>query len=275
MRALFSRLFEACGEVEIAIGCWASGLRQFAVGARINWPMASAVDPASMTCGRGMSIFGASRLPQFDAWGIRWAPSPVGRRDTRHIGPSSKTFVMALQGKVLIKLRSLTYALCLTFCLPLHAAQAQSEACALRPSKHNPDEKILRCGRDLIVEPAPGTIYRPVDPGGRRPPAAIQLDGGGLLIEFHPTERRRDFQILTPLAITAVRGTNWAVEATLDRTSCLVLTGAVNVSRANGAAKSVVLRRGEGVDVTPGAGPLQVKRWRPERIRALLARFGR
>lgn len=181
---------------------------------------------------------------------------------------------MALQRKVPIKWRSLTRALCFMFCLPVHAAQAQSEACALRPSKHNPNEKILRCGRDLTVQPAPGTIYRPVDPGDRRPPTAIQLDGGALLIEFHPTERRRDFQILTPLAITAVRGTNWAVEASHDRTSCLVLTGAVNVSRANGAAKPIVLRRGEGVDVTPGAGPLEVKRWRPERIRALLARFG-
>jgi hypothetical protein len=36
-----------------------------------------------------------------------------------------------------------------------------------------------------------------------------------------------------------------------------------------------VLRRGQGVDVTDAAGPLEVTRWAPERVQALLARFGR
>lgn len=181
---------------------------------------------------------------------------------------------MALRRNVPSHLRSPARMLCLLFCLPVHAAQAQSEGCALQPGKHNPTEKILRCGTRLTVQPAPGTTYRPVDPGERRPRAAIQLDGGALLIEFHPTRRQHDFQILTPLAIAAVRGTKWAVEATPDHTSTFVLTGAVSVSRADGAATPVVLHRGEGVDVTREGGPLQVKSWSPQRIRALMARFG-
>jgi hypothetical protein len=181
---------------------------------------------------------------------------------------------MAFQWNDPIKLQSLVAVSCLLFCPPIQTAQAQSDTCTLRPNKHNPNEKILRCGTDLTVQPAPGTAYRPVDAGERGPPAAVQLDSGALLIEFHPTKQRRDFQILTPLAIAAVRGTKWAVEARPDRTSTLVFTGAVNVSRANAAATAVVLQSGQGVDVTPGGGPLRVERWRQKRIRALLARFG-
>jgi ferric-dicitrate binding protein FerR (iron transport regulator) len=180
---------------------------------------------------------------------------------------------MAFQWIDPIRLRSLAAVSCLLFCLPLRAAQAQSDTCTLRPNKHNQNERILRCGTDLTVQPAPGTAYRPVDAGERGPPAAVRLDSGALLIEFHPTKQRRDFQILTPLAIAAVRGTRWAVEARPDRTSVLVLTGAVNVSRANAAATAVVLQSGQGVDVTPEGGPLRVERWRPERVKALLARF--
>jgi hypothetical protein len=92
------------------------------------------------------------------------------------------------------------------------------------------------------------------------------------LIEFHPTGKRRDFQILTPHAIASVRGTAWATEVKPDRSSVLVLSGVVEVARTpTGAA--VLLGRGQGVDVTEGGGPLQVKRWAPERVRALLARF--
>jgi hypothetical protein len=181
---------------------------------------------------------------------------------------------MALRRNNPIKLRPLIGGLCLLFCPPVLAAKAQSDVCALRPVKHNPAEKILRCGTEVTVQPAAGTVYHPVDPGERRPPAAIRLDDGALLIEFHPTGRQRDFQILTPLAIAAVRGTKWVVEATPGRTSSLVLTGAVSVSRTDGAATPVVLRRGQGVDVTPGGGLLQVKSWGRERVRALLARFG-
>src|SRR5262249_44824980 len=105
-----------------------------------------------------------------------------------------------------------------------------------------------------------------------RPPESVQLDSGALLIEFHPAGKPRDFQILTPQAIASVRGTTWAVEARPGRSSVLVLTGVVQVARAHTAA-AVVLRRGQGIDVTDTGGPLEVKRWAPARVRALLAQF--
>ncbi len=156
------------------------------------------------------------------------------------------------------------------------AALAQGGGCVLIPDKHHPEDRILRCGNDLTVRPAAGTVYHPVDRGEPGPPAAVELDDGDLLIEFHGSTRRRDFQILTPEAIASVRGTRWAIERMPGQTSILVLRGMVEVTRAGAnAGATVVLRRGEGVDVDAGDAPLQVKRWKRERVKTLLARFPR
>ncbi len=83
-----------------------------------------------------------------------------------------------------------------------------------------------------------------------------------------------DFQILTPEAIAAVRGTTWAVEVEPGKTSVLVVAGKVEVqARRSGAAVS--LGPGEGVDVAGAEPTLQVNRWGEARVRRLLARFGR
>jgi FecR protein len=181
---------------------------------------------------------------------------------------------MAIRQEPSTKSRALAVAATLLFtCLPVAPALAQVNVCVLSPDKRSPNDKILRCGAALTVRPAPDTLYRPLDAGSNRPPDAVQLDSGALLIEFHPAGKRRDFQILTPHAIAAVRGTRWAVEVKPGQSSVFVLSGAVQVARASTRA-AVLLRPGQGVDVTDADGPLQVKRWAPERVRALLARFG-
>ena len=91
--------------------------------------------------------------------------------------------------------------------------------------------------------------------------------------EFTPTEQQKDFQITTPHAIAAVRGTRWVVDVTPKQSSTLVLAGAVEVRRLR-AAKGALLRVGEGADVGPANGPVVVKRWGKKRVDALLARFG-
>jgi hypothetical protein len=157
-------------------------------------------------------------------------------------------------------------------CLFPQPGHSQSDTCALRPDKYNPSEQILRCGEELTVRPAPGTVYHPVDTTPGHLPASVQLNGGALYVIFHPAAGPGDFQILTPQAIASVRGTTWAVEVKPDRTSVFVETGVVGVKRVNSAA-TVTLRQGEGVDVDSKGGPLQVKRWKPARVRALMARF--
>ena len=179
---------------------------------------------------------------------------------------------MAFSPKQSIKLRSLAAAaVLLSACLANQFAMAQAGVCVLSPDKRSPKDQILRCGAALTVRPAPGTLYRPLD-GAGGPPGAVQLDDGALLIEFHPTGERRDFQILTPHAIASVRGTAWAIEVKPGRSSVVVLNGVVEVARAR-TGTAVLLGRGQGVDVTDAGGPLQVKRWAPGRVRALLARF--
>jgi len=158
----------------------------------------------------------------------------------------------------------------------------QTLGCVLIPDSRNPSEKLLRCGSNLMIRSAPNTAYRLTSPDNRRQPGGARLDSGALLIEFTPNEGQRDFRILTPQAITAVRGTRWAVEVGPSQTSTLVLSGSVEVTRRSskrGAApsgrQSVVLGAGEGVDVSADTAPLVVKRWAQTRIDALMARFGR
>ena len=152
-------------------------------------------------------------------------------------------------------------------------AMAGGGGCSLVPNEGDPSEKILRCGDSLTVQPAHGTHYRLITKAGRPLPAAILLDDGALLIEFHPSPQQENFQILTPLAVAAVRGTKWAMEVSPARTSTLVLAGAVAVTNRR-LNQYVVLREGEGVDITPSDTAIVQKRWGDARVRALLSRFG-
>jgi ferric-dicitrate binding protein FerR (iron transport regulator) len=149
----------------------------------------------------------------------------------------------------------------------------QPAGCTLIADDRNPTERILRCGNGVTIRNAPGTRYQVLDQGGQRPPDGARLDSGALMIEFAPSTRQRGFQILTPHAIAAVRGTKWAVEVIPERTSTLVLSGVVEVKRPRGR-RGALLHAGEGADVSGEAGPIVVKRWAKPRVEALLARFG-
>jgi FecR protein len=153
------------------------------------------------------------------------------------------------------------------------SAGAQSGACTLVPDDRNPSEKIMRCGDDLVVRAAPGTRYHPVDQKNNETPKTLQLDSGALMIEFRATDAQKDFQILTPHAIAAVRGTKWVVEVVPSRSSTLVISGEVAVRHLR-ADDAVALGPGQGVDVSPGTRRLVVKRWPSKRVQVLLARFG-
>jgi ferric-dicitrate binding protein FerR (iron transport regulator) len=153
------------------------------------------------------------------------------------------------------------------------AAFAQAGGCALVADERNPPQRILRCGDGLAVRTAPGANYHPVNPQGKQPPTALQVDAGAVEVEFHPGDGHRNFQILTPFAIAAVRGTKWIVDVTPTRTSTFVIAGTVAVRRPD-VNELVYLDPGEGVDVAAGSNPLIVRRWPQARVRALLARFG-
>ena len=146
-------------------------------------------------------------------------------------------------------------------------------ACALVPNDRMPSEKILQCGETLTVRPAQGARYQPLFKKGDPLPVGIRLNGGALLIEYHPASPQEKFQILTPLAIAAVRGTKWAMDVTKAQTSTLVLNGAVAVTNRR-LNKFVILTEGQGVDITPTDTSVVQKTWGEARVRALLSRFG-
>ncbi len=96
-----------------------------------------------------------------------------------------------------------------------------------------------------------------------------------MLVEHAGRARRQqEFQIRTPLAIAAVRGSLWIVDAKPGHTAVFVQHGVVVVER-RGGSNIVVLRDGDGVDVIAERASLVRKRWGAPRAAALLARFAR
>jgi ferric-dicitrate binding protein FerR (iron transport regulator) len=132
--------------------------------------------------------------------------------------------------------------------------------------------QTLRCPGGTIVAEN-GAQYTLRDRNRDGEVDTVGLRSKALLLEA-PTQRKgHHFEVITPQAIAAVRGTKWAVDATATATSVLVLGGQVSVSRSGGGGR-VVLGPGEGVDVEAGGGALIVKRWPEARVNALLARLG-
>lgn len=132
----------------------------------------------------------------------------------------------------------------------------------------DPPRQVLRCGTRLTVTAEGEARFRLRE--GRGGPSGAELDGSGLLVETPG----RPFQIRTPHAVASVRGTVWAVDVEAGRTSVFVESGRVAVAR-RGGGRPVRLGAGQGVDVATGTGPLEVRTWPQERVRRLLARFGR
>jgi ferric-dicitrate binding protein FerR (iron transport regulator) len=153
--------------------------------------------------------------------------------------------------------------------IEIAAAQPASQGCA---SENSPGmTQTLHCDAGITIVTEDGAKYT-LQSGRNGRVDAVELDSKALLIEVAPKPGGNKFQVVTPQAIAAVRGTKWAVDATGNKTSVFVVNGRVGVGRRTGG-RGVTLRPGEGVDVEPG-DPLTVKRWAPARVSALLARLG-
>ena len=98
--------------------------------------------------------------------------------------------------------------------------------------------------------------------------------GKALLLDLPRRDNPTRFEVITPQAIAAVRGTQWAVDVQGGKTSVFVVKGHVEVRRPSSTA-AVNLGAGQGVDVEAGGAPLVVKNWPAKRVAALMARLGR
>ena len=132
--------------------------------------------------------------------------------------------------------------------------------------------QTLQCESGITIVAESGARFELRDRNRDGQVDSVELSNKALLLEVPKKAARTRFNVITPQAIAAVRGTKWAVDAESGKTSVFVVNGRVSVARAAGRG-SVVLGAGEGVDVET-SGNLVVKRWGAPRVAALMARLG-
>ena len=167
----------------------------------------------------------------------------------------------------------LTRAACaVSACLLLapHDVAAQAGGCTSVPSANA--SQTLRCDNGITIVAENGAKFELKDRNRDGHVDSAELSSKALLVEVPKKPGGNRFEVVTPQAIAAVRGTRWAVDATEGKTSVLVVEGRVSVARPAGGRR-VVLGPGDGVDVE-ATGALTVKHWAPARVAALLARLG-
>ena len=150
------------------------------------------------------------------------------------------------------------------------AAQPAKFGCDAQPSAQG--TQTLRCPAAITIVAESGAKFELRDRNRDGQVDSVELSNKALLLEVPKKSGRARFDVVTPQAIAAVRGTKWAVDAEGAKTSVFVVDGRVSVARRAGRG-NVVLGAGDGVDVEP-SGQLIVKRWPAARVTALMARLG-
>lgn len=150
------------------------------------------------------------------------------------------------------------------------AAQPATPGCTSAPTAQG--TQTLRCPTAITIVAESGAKFELRDRNRDGQVDSVELSNKALLLEVPKKPGRTRFDVVTPQAIAAVRGTKWAVDAEGAKTSVFVVNGRVSVARPRGRG-SVVLGPGEGLDVET-TGELIVKRWPPPRVMALMARLG-
>ena len=167
---------------------------------------------------------------------------------------------------------ALSAALAAALLLAPGVASAQSSGCTME-RVGGTSRQIMRCADGVTITAEGGARFNLIDRNRDGRPDAVSLRNKAVLVDVDGARRARGFQVLTPQAIAAVRGTRWAVDVKNGTTAVFVVRGRVAVGRV-ASRQTVVLSVGEGVDVTAGTGSLTVRRWPPARSAALLARLG-
>ena len=156
------------------------------------------------------------------------------------------------------------------FLLSIDIAAAQTPGCS--QVGQTAAAQTLHCEGGITIVAENGARYSLKDRNHDGRIDQAELQSKAVLLDVPKQPRDKTFEVRTPQAIAAVRGTKWAVDAADDKTSVFVARGRVAVGRSGGG-QQVVLGPGEGVDVE-AAGPLIVKKWPPARVAALMARLG-
>ncbi|GAB4527214.1 MAG: FecR domain-containing protein [Roseibium sp.] len=167
---------------------------------------------------------------------------------------------------------SLILIMCsLTAILTAQSASAQALSGCTRSDQRDPPRVVYRCAGGVTLEAEAATALGITESRADGRPTDVEVSSDGLYIQVAPGSG--PFQIRTPHAIAAVRGTVYLVDVSDTRTAVFVRRGEVSVSHAGGSDE-VLLTPGLGVDVVPGE-PLETRRWPAARVQSLMSRFGR
>lgn len=158
----------------------------------------------------------------------------------------------------------------LTVLQPLPLAAQTASGCE-QSELGDPPRVVYRCAGGVVLEAEAASALGIVATGTNNRPSDVEVNSNAVLIDVAPGSG--PFQIRTPHAIAAVRGTEYVVDVAGDTTSVFVSRGEVIVSRPDGS-DPVTLAEGFGADVSPGE-PFTARQWPDERVTRLLARFAR
>ena len=126
------------------------------------------------------------------------------------------------------------------------AAQAPAASCVAANTANS--TQTLRCEGGITVIAENGARFSLNDTNHDGRVDQAELSGKALLLEVPKQPRGKTFQVNTPQAIAAVRGTRWAVDVAENKTSVFV---AYRLSRATGRQWIGALRQ-----VSARANPL-------------------
>ncbi|MGG6897077.1 MULTISPECIES: FecR domain-containing protein [Rhizobium] len=170
-------------------------------------------------------------------------------------------------------IRSLVLTAGILCVISASTASAQTVAsCPLQPTVST-KRQTLNCQPGLSITVERGAHFHFADRNRDGRVDAIVLDSKAALVDVDSSRVRGGFEVVTPQAIAAVRGTRWAVDVTGGSTSVLVLRGRVAVNKVS-TGQGVTLGRRQGVDVDSSRSTLHVNAWGQSRINALMARLG-
>ncbi len=115
-------------------------------------------------------------------------------------------------------------------------AQPAKFGCASQPAAQG--TQILQCATAITIVTEDGAKFELRDRNRDGHVDSIELSNKALLIEVPKKPGGNRFNVVTPQAIAAVRGTKWAVDASEGKTSVFVVDGSVNVARPAGGGRS-------------------------------------
>lgn len=170
-----------------------------------------------------------------------------------------------------VAIAALVLAIGLPGALISQPASAQTPGGCIASEIGDPPRTVFQCAGGIVLEAEAATLLGIAATGDDQRPTGAEVTGKAVLIQVTPGSG--PFQIRTPHAIAAVRGTEYVVDVTGDKTAVFVREGTVIVSRPDGA-DPVTLTKGLGADVTPGQ-PFTAARWPDERVTELMSRFAR